>query len=231
VAGVNEPKNPTAPSNVAIPAPKTGARRLNSLRTLVLWAAVVVAALVVVSDAFYSVSPNERANVRRFGGQALYKDPIQPGSLYFKIPFVDKVDRVQVALTTQEIDTIDVGTVDNQRVTLDLNFNFTIPDDRVNYILYSVGQAGNFDIRKQVARTVESVAVSTFAKENMNNVNANLEHIREGMQSEIATALYNLYGIQTHSLQIAKVRPSEVFLKSNEAAVNAKTPPSQPKMN
>ena len=179
------------------------------------------AALLLASQSIFAVTPNERANVRFLGGSPWYSTALGAGP-HLKIPFLDHVDVVQTALTTQKINTIDVGTVDNQRVKLDINFNYTIPDSKVDYVLYKVGRAGNTDIKDQVERTVESVAVDIFAQQNMNNVNANLGSIRADMQKQIALQLYNLYGIQTQSLQISKVTPSDTFIATNEQAVAEK---------
>lgn len=185
-----------------------------------LWLILIVFLLITITGSFFTVNPNDRANVRRFG-RPLYSRPLGSG-LYFKLPFADSVDRIQVALTTQEINQIDVGTIDNQRVKMHINFNYRIPDSEVNRVLYEIGGVGNKGIEDQVEKTVESVAVDVIATQNMNSLNSSLETVRSTMEKQCFEQLKRLYGIEGERLQIKSITPSEAFMRSNEAAVNAK---------
>jgi regulator of protease activity HflC (stomatin/prohibitin superfamily) len=182
--------------------------------------AALLAVVVLLSDSFYSVNPTDRANVRRFG-VVQFVTPVQPG-LHFKIPFVDVVDHVQVSLTTLHIPPFDVTTVDNQKVTLDLNFNYTIPDDRVNHVMYEIGRSGNSDIESQIIPVARDRASRVFASQNMVSVNSSRVDIQNEIEASISKSVEELFGIQPHSLQIASIRPSDAFMASNEAAVRAK---------
>lgn len=177
-------------------------------------------AFLLLSNAFYSVDPNERANVRRFG-VVMHQAPIMPG-LHMKLPFVDNVDRVQVSLTTLHIPPFDVTTIDNQKVTLDLNFNYTVPDSSVNHIMYEIGRSGNSDIESQIIPVAKDRAARIFASQNMVSVNEKRVDIQTQIEEAISKSAEALFGIQPHSLQIASIKPSEAFMASNEAAVRAK---------
>ena len=158
--------------------------------------------------------------MRRFG-VVQQTTPIAPG-LHFKLPLVDVVDHVQVSLTTLHIPPFDVTTVDNQKVTLDLNFNYTIPDDKVNHVMYEIGRAGNADIESQIIPVARDRASRVFASQNMVSVNMNRVDIQTQIEESISKSVEELFGIQPHSLQIASIRPSDAFMASNEAAVRAK---------
>lgn len=174
----------------------------------------------VLADSWYSVQPSERANVRRFG-VVQYDKPVMPG-LHFKLPFIDKVDRVQVSLTTLHIPPFDVTTVDNQKVTLDLNFNYTIPERNVYHIMYEIGRPGTVDIENQILPVARDRAARVFANQNMATVNLNRAEIQAEIEQSISKSVEHLFGIEPHSLQIAGIKPSEAFMASNEAAVKAK---------
>ncbi|CAK0774785.1 PHB domain-containing protein [Gammaproteobacteria bacterium] len=174
----------------------------------------------LVYDCVFVINPTERANVRHLG-MVQYVTPLKPG-LYFKLPLLDSVDRLQVSLTTLHVPEFDVTTVDNQRVTLSINYNYTIPDEQVNHLLYEVGRTGDIDVESNVIPVVKDKTARIFAVQNMVMVNTNREKIQENVEREVSMAIKNLFGIQAHSLQIAGITPSPAFMQSNEAAVKAK---------
>lgn len=180
----------------------------------------VVAVLFLISNSWYSVQPTERANVRRFG-VIQFEKPIQPG-LHFKVPFIDSVDKIQVSLATLHVPPFDVTTIDNQKVTLDLNFNYTVPEDKVNHLMYEIGRSGNNDIDSQILPVVRDRASRIFSSQNMVTINANRTEIQTQVEQSISKSVEELFGIEPHSLQIAGIQPSEAFMASNEAAVKAK---------
>jgi len=184
---------------------------------------IILAALFVLfllSSSLFVINPAERGNVRRFG-VVQYEKPLGPG-MHFKLPLLDSADKIQVTLTTLHIPPFDVTTVDNQKVTLAMNFNFTIPDTKVNYVLYSIGRAGNVDIEDQVLAVSRDRAARIFAAQNMVTVNVNREKIQDDIEKSISTSVQELFGIEPHSLQIVAITPSPAFMASNELAVKAK---------
>ncbi len=168
---------------------------------------------------YYSVDPTEMANVRRLG-TVLYDTPVVSGP-HFKLPFVDTVDKIQVSLTTVQVPAFDVTTIDNQKVTLDLNFNFTIPKSDVNHLLYGVGRVGNSDIDESIRPIVKDRAGRVFAHQNMITVNQNWESIRSEIEKSLFESVHAQFGIDPGNLQMT-IRPSEAFMASNEAAIRTK---------
>jgi regulator of protease activity HflC (stomatin/prohibitin superfamily) len=177
-------------------------------------------ALWFTLGSWYVVSPTDRANTRRFG-VIQYTQPVGPG-LHFKLPFIDSVDKIQTSLQTLHIPSFRVTTVDNQAVTMDINFNYTIPDNRVNHIMYEIGRPGNDDIDNQIIPVAKDRTSRIFSTQNMVTVNANRGEIQNEIEASIFKSVEELFGIQPHSLQIAGITPSEAFMASNEAAVKAK---------
>jgi len=202
---------------------KNGVNAVTTVNTSGAWfkiGAGFIAAVVLFSSAVYVVNPSEMANVRRMGN-VLYRDPLAAGP-HLKLPFIDTVDVVQVSLTTLHIPPFDVNTVDNQKITLDMNFNFTIPRNKVNHLLYEVGKTGNVDVADSIIPVVRDRAGRIFNKQNTTSISQN----REAIQSEVTQAVFEAvteqFGLQPHSLQIAQIIYSPTFVESNENAVRAK---------
>ena len=196
-------------------------RRLLSPKRIAIVILVIFGA-VLLSGSVFRVDQTEFANVRRFG-TVLYPrtEPLGPG-LHFKIPFVDIADRMQVTLQTLHVPPFDVLTVDNQRVTIEENFNYTILRDQVYHVMYEVGRPGNVDIDDQVIPVVKDRTARIFAAQNMVTVNANRETIQEQIEKNVTLAVESLFGITAHSLQIAAITPSANFMKSIDEATMAK---------
>lgn len=189
---------------------------------LVVGAVAAVAIFATLNGCWYTVNQSELANVRRFGSPLYDRShPVGPG-LHFKMPWIDTVDTVQISLRTLHIPPFDVLTVDNQKVTLDLNFNYTVDPNQVYHLLYEVGSSGNVDIDEQIMPVVRDRAARVFADENMVTVNANREAIQAKVEKYVSTAAESLFGIHAHSLQIAAITPSPNFMKSIDEATMAK---------
>jgi len=204
------------PRNANLPSlPHFGAKPL----ILVIGLAVLV---FIAVNSFFIIDQTELGNVRRFGTVVYPRDkPLLPG-IHFKLPFIDQADRARVTLQTLHVPPFDVLTIDNQRVTIEENVNFTILPAQAYHVLYEVGRSGNLDIENQIIPVVHDRTSRIFAGQNMVSVNANREAIQEQVSRSISQAGEELFGITTHSLQISDIRPSENFMKSIDQATMAK---------
>ncbi len=180
----------------------------------------IFAAAVLLPQSYYTVKPSDMANVRRLG-VARFEEPVGPG-LHFKIPLIDDVDAIQVNLRTLHIKPFIVKTVDNQQITLDINFNYTVPQDKVNHLLYEVGKAGGDDIDSSIIPVAMDRASRVFALQNTTQISANRETIQKDVETKVFDAVEAQFGIDPHSLQIAGITLSDAFVTSNENAVRAK---------
>jgi membrane protease subunit HflC len=196
--------------------------RLEILKGKWKWIVIIGGSLLLMNGAFYTIDQTELGNVRRFGhGVYPSTQPVAPG-IHFKWPMIDEVDRIRVTLRTLHIPAFEVLTIDNQKVTLDTNVNFTIPREKAYHIMYEVGRSGHVDIEDQIIPVVKDRIARIFASQNMVTVNANREEIQSRAEKEVYKTVEELFGMQVHSLQIAGIRPSDGFMKSIDDATMAK---------
>ena len=132
--------------------------------------AVLLVALFAV-DSYFVVEPTEMAGVRRLG-QVITTKPLGPG-LHYKLPFIDKVDRLQVSLDTFKLDRLTVNTIDNQPIAVTVGLTYRIPPQAVLPLLYEVGRAGNFDITENFERIVADRTAKIFAQQNTTRISEN----------------------------------------------------------
>jgi modulator of FtsH protease HflC len=176
--------------------------------------------VLTLLGSYYTVDQTEFAGVRRFGTR-ISTEPVGPG-IHFKVPWIDSVDKLRVTLQTIHVPEFKVLTVDNQEVTIEENFNYTIPKAAVFHVLYEVGQSGNVDIEPQVQSVAHDRTARILADQNMVTVNSNREAIQTSIEAEIRKQVEALFGLEPHSLQVTKLLPSDAFMKSIDAATMAK---------
>jgi regulator of protease activity HflC (stomatin/prohibitin superfamily) len=171
-------------------------------------------------DSYFVVEPTEMAGVRRLG-QVITAKPLGPGP-HFKLPLIDKVDRLQVSLDTFKLDRLTVNTIDNQPIAVTVGLTYRIPPQAVLPLLYEVGRAGNFDITENFERIVADRTAKIFAQQNTTRISENREQILNALKTLLSNDLGNLYHIEVVDFQIAAILYSESFRASVEAAVKAK---------
>jgi regulator of protease activity HflC (stomatin/prohibitin superfamily) len=181
--------------------------------------ALLVVALFVL-DSYFVVEPTEMAGVRRLG-QVVTAKPLGPG-LHFKLPLVDKVDRLQVSLDTFKLDKLTVNTIDNQPIAVTVGLTYRIPPQAVFPLLYEVGRAGNFDITENFERIVADRTAKIFAQQNTTRISENRDRILNALKTLLSNDLGTLYHIEVVDFQIAGILYSDSFRASVEAAVKAK---------
>ena len=183
-------------------------------------AAVAGGMLILVSSCFYTIDPTDVAEVRRLG-TVVTPQPVGPG-LHFKMPLIDRVDRLRVSLDTLPINNLTVYTVDNQSVGLGITMTYRIPKAAVYHLLYEVGGTGNVDIHSNIIPVVSDRALRVFAKRNTVRISAEREDIANEMKSSIAERVHEIFGVEVVDLQISSIGYSATFVASVEAAVKAK---------
>lgn len=184
--------------------------------------AITIAVLIVIFGSIFTIDQTELGNVRRFGTVLYPADKPLRAGLHFKLPLVDTVDRIPITLRTLHIPPFDVLTVDNQKVAIEENFNYTVPVSSAYHLMYEVGKSGNADIDDQIFAVAKDRTARVLAKQNMVSVNAQREAIQAEIEKSVAQAVDDLFKIETHSLQIAAIKPSESFMHSIDAATRAK---------
>jgi regulator of protease activity HflC (stomatin/prohibitin superfamily) len=181
--------------------------------------AVILVALFAL-DSYFVVEPTEMSGVRRLG-QVVTAKPLGPGP-HFKLPLIDKVDRLQVSLDTFKLDKLTVNTIDNQPISVTVGLTYRIPPQAVLPLLYAVGRAGNFDITENFERIVADRTAKIFAQQNTTRISENRDQIVNALKSLLSNDLGTLYHIEVVDFQIAGILYSDSFRASVEAAVKAK---------
>src|SRR5262245_21570462 len=174
-------------SDPQLPPFQPGRRRpstASSRRTLAIIIAVTVVA-ALVANAFAIVEPTEMAGKLRLG-QVVIDRPLGPG-LHFKLPLIEKIDKLQVSLETYKLDRLTVNTVDNQPITIAVGLTYRIPADAVLKLLYEVGRAGNVDIGDNFQRIIADRTAKIFAQQNTTTISENRERLSTALKTLLST--------------------------------------------
>jgi modulator of FtsH protease HflC len=218
------PKKPLFGGNLLPPGGKTppglGFTMPEFGRAKVIALSVLALGAYLAANSYFTVDPAERAMVR-FLGKVTSEKPLGPG-LHFKAPFFTRVDRAQVSLTNLHIPVFSVNTIDNQKIDLDINVSYLVPESAVYHLLYEVGRSGDADIRENVVPVVQDRISRIFSTKNTNGISEQREGIQVETTNAVQKALKDLFKIDLQSLQIAKIIYSPAFIQSNERSVLAK---------
>ncbi len=190
------------------------------VRRLARWAIAALFVLVTISNSYFVVQPTEMAGVRRLG-TVQTKQPLPPG-FYFKLPFIDHADTLQVSIDTLRINNLRVYTIDNQSVEISLGVTYRIPREAVFKLLYDVGRSGVFDIERNITTIVADRALRLFARRNTVKLSEEREQIAGDVRTVVSQAVRDLFGVEVIDLQIPSIKYSDTFVASVEAAVKAK---------
>ena len=194
-----------------------------SAKKVTIGLASTFAAVGIGSQFIYTVQPSDMANVRRLGNMR-YEGPVGEGP-HFRIPLIDQVDPIQVKLRTLHIPPFIVNTIDNQRVTLDINFTYLLPLGQVNRMLYDTGKTDDGDIddnSDSIIPVAMDRAARVFARQNTVDISANREKIQAEVTAAVFADVRELFGLEPKSLQIGPLGYSRTFVDSNEDAAAAK---------
>ena len=129
---------------------------------------------------------------------------------------------MQVSLQPVE-QQLEVHTVDNQRIDLDVRALYTVPAEAVLPLLYKVGRAGNADIGDQIRSVLEDRTGKVFAQQNVNTISQERQHISDAIETITAQDLKALYGINVKDYQITRLGFSEAFNQNIEEMTRSKT--------
>jgi len=188
---------------------------------VILTAAVALGALAYSDQLTYTVEQSDRASLRQFG-KVITEDAIQPG-LHWKVPFITKVDTIQVSMTPLEIPRFTVTTADNQPLEIEANIQYVIPDTAIFHILYGIEKSGSAgDLKQNILKVAEDRISRVFASKQTTTVAENRETIQAAVQKEVGEALTDLFYIKLVSLQLPLIKYSDTFVKSNESVIRAK---------
>jgi len=187
---------------------------------------LIFGALVLGSLATYEMAPwsvidaNEMGFKRRWG-VVESAEPLAPGFVW-RTPFIENVDVLRVSLDTHHINGLTVYSVDNQPVTIDIAYSYSIPKAAVYHLMYEVGTIGHIDVDSNIEPVVKNLAAQAFAKRNTVKISELRAEIDTELRREVTNALKMQFLVDVLDVQIQGIRYSETFVHSVEAAVQAK---------
>lgn len=187
------------------------------LKTAAKIAAGVLGLGLAYNMVTFDVDPNERAGVRRFGA-VVSAEPVQPGR-YLRMPLFTTVDTLTVSLQTVHVKPFTVNTVDNQRVSLEINISYSVPDAAVFHLLYNVGKNISGDITSNIEPIVRDRVSRVFATKNTNYISRDRDQIQDEVTAVVHDELSRMFRVQINSVQIASITFSDAFITSNDNAV------------
>jgi regulator of protease activity HflC (stomatin/prohibitin superfamily) len=181
----------------------------------------VIVALIVLFSSWFVVPPANVAFTRWLGGTVMQREPLGPG-LHLKVPFMERVDEMQVSQSVYTLAPMEVYTNDNQSVSITVSLIYLVPVKDVYHLLYEVGRSGNVDVDTTVLPVVRNDAQAVFARYNTLTLSDRRVQIADAMQAAIANDLRRLFGIEIVNVQLTGIQYSKAFTESVEAAMTAK---------
>lgn len=183
--------------------------------TRLLIAAVVLLGLMVAGGSFYTVDQGERAVVLRTGAVASVAKP----GLGFKLPFIDRVEKISVQTQTFTWQQVNSYSSDQQPADLKISVTFHVDPDRVEdlYARFgSVTNAVNRVISPIVNRDIKVVfgqftAARAIQERGRLNTDAR-EAVRKALEGE---------PLILQSLQIENIDFSKEYIRSVEQRMEA----------
>jgi len=119
-------------------------------------------ALMIISSSFGTVGAGERGILLQFGA---VKDRVFDEGLYFKIPFVQSVVKIDVKIQKDEVPA-SASSKDLQVVTSKIALNYHLDPDSVNKIWQEVGKSYNSRIiSPSIQEAVKSITAKFTAEE------------------------------------------------------------------
>ena len=143
--------------------------------------------LLLSSPPWFVVEPSEMAGVRRLG-KIITPVPLQQG-YYFKAPFVDAIDILQVSLSAFQVEDLPIFTMDNQWINVSVGISFTVPEASVFKLLYQVGRSGDFDIDQNLRPVISESTMLVFSRHPAEKLTEERERVVKELETELSAAL------------------------------------------
>ena len=182
------------------------------MKKTILIAAILVLAVIVLSNSFFTVRENEYACTVRFS--AIIDTTAEPG-LHFKVPFIDTISYFSKATQFYDIPPSEVLTSDKQNMTADCYVLWRIEDPKKFY--QTLGTTGAAEQRLDAITYNElKTVMGTLAQADIINMDDGAERnaIYEGINAKVDSQA-KTYGITVEDVKIKRFD----LPQSNENAV------------
>ncbi len=174
-------------------------------------AVIVIAALFVVSQSFYTVEPNQYANTIRFSKTV---NTVSEAGLYLKVPFIDNVIYFPKQVLLYDMKPSDVLTADSKTMQVDNYVTWRITDPLTFY--KTLGNIAEAETRINML-TYSAIKTEMGKLERdkiINSDNSSRDDFNNNIINATADAT-NFYGIEIMDIKIKKLDLPE----DNEQAV------------
>ncbi|MBU1015428.1 prohibitin family protein, partial [Patescibacteria group bacterium] len=168
---------------------------------------------ILILSSFGTVGAGERGILLQFGE---VQDKVLGEGLYFKIPFVQKVVKMDVKIQKDEIPA-SAASKDLQIVTSRIALNYHLNPDEVNKIWQEVGK--NYNIRI-IAPSIQEAVKAESAKFTAEELIIRREEVKEQIKANLTIRLLER-SIVVDEFNIIEFEFSKAFNEAIEAKVTA----------
>ena len=188
---------------------------MNMLKTKNFISRVVIGviAMSVIFGSFGTIGAGERGILLQFGA---VKDKVFDEGLYFKIPFIQSVVKIDVKMQKDEVPA-SASSKDLQVVTSKIALNYHLDPDSVNTIWQEVGKNYNSRI---IAPSIQEAVKSVTAKFTAEELITRREEVKEQIKENLAKRLRENF-IIVDEFNIIDFFFSPAFNEAIEAKVTA----------
>ena len=172
-----------------------------------------VVVLMIVFSSFGTIGAGERGILLQFGA---VKDKVLGEGLYFKIPFIQNVVKIDVKMKKDEVPA-SASSKDLQVVTSSIALNYHLDPAAVNKIWQEVGKDYNNRI---IAPSIQEAVKATTAKFTAEELIIKREEVKEQIKENLYKRLLENH-IIVDELNITSFDFSEAFNEAIEAKVTA----------
>ncbi len=190
-----------------------GKIRSIDFKKIISRAVIVLFVLVVVFDGFGTIGAGERGILLQFGA---VKDKIFGEGLYFKIPLVHQVVKMDVKIKKDEV-AASASSKDLQIVTSKIALNYHISPNSVNKIWQEIGKDYNTRI---IAPSIQEAVKAVTAKFTAEELITKREEVKEKIKANLAERLLES-SIIVDEFNIIDFYFSDAFNNAIEAKVTA----------
>jgi regulator of protease activity HflC (stomatin/prohibitin superfamily) len=189
--------------------------KMNMLKTKNFISRVVIGviAMSVIFGSFGTIGAGERGILLQFGA---VKDKVFDEGLYFKIPFIQSVVKIDVKMQKDEVPA-SASSKDLQVVTSKIALNYHLDPDSVNKIWQEVGKNYNSRI---IAPSIQEAVKSVTAKFTAEELITRREEVKEQIKANLAKRLME-NSIIVDEFNIIDFFFSPAFNEAIEAKVTA----------
>jgi len=181
------------------------------MKKTILILAVIVIAVVLLSNSFFTVRENEYACTVRFS--AIIDTTAEPG-LHFKVPFIDSVKYFPDTTMLYDIPPSEVLTSDKQNMTVDCYILWSISDPKLFY--QTLGTTGVAEQRLDALTYNElKTVMGTLAQADIINMEdgGKRNEIYDGIAADV-DELAKVYGIRVEDVKIKRFDLPESNLRA-----------------